>query len=47
LTSTGGDILPGGFKIRVNGEWKDTTAFIKDGTWKVVTPRIKINGTWK
>jgi hypothetical protein len=47
LVSRGGEVLPGGFRLKVAGTWKDATAFIKVGDWKQATPYIKVNGVWK
>jgi hypothetical protein len=47
LVSQGTFVLPGGFRLKVAGTWKDATAFIKVGDWKQATPYIKVNGVWK
>jgi hypothetical protein len=47
LLSQGTFVLPGGFRLKVAGTWKDATAFIKVGDWKQATPYVKVGGVWK
>lgn len=42
------DRIPRGPKVRYNGAWRDTIAFVKDGaTWRQAVPYVKSGASWK
>lgn len=40
--------IPRGPKVKIDGEWKNTVAYMKvDGEWVIGIPYVKDDGTWK
>lgn len=42
------DRIPRGPKVRYNGAWRDTIAYVRSGgTWRNAVPYVKVGASWK